>query len=433
MFRKLFATSVVAAVFLFPTMTTPTIAADPVVEKKTDEQLKETALALNELTSAEGMNAKLKELAKDKESAKRLVTLAATMHKEQVEKKPPFKYNAALVLGNLSASVKDVGNAELFFEFCFESAAKTQSGKRMLTAYEGLVDVYWQQKKFKEAEELIRKVIDTNGDEEFERKKLIVMEQLVRTKVKLGDTDEALQIVDNLISLDKGGWYFVQLKGTVLREVGKFKEAIVVYEDVVARLKKAKVPVDKKVREAYSQRARYVLSSLYVDTKDIEKAAETLQALIKDDPENSTYYNDLGFIWVDNDMKLDESETMIRKAIELDAALRKKLLDEGKIPEELAKAENSAYLDSLGWVLFKRGKFEEAYKYLDKASQDPEEGNHIEIWDHVADCLVALDRKKEAVAVWTKALKLEDLTKRDAERRKKITEKLKKTKAELAK
>ena len=79
------------------------------------------------------------------------------------------------------------------------------------------------------------------------------------------------------------------------------------------------------------------------------------------------------------------------------------------------------------------GENNTAYKYLDKASRDPEDGNHIEIWDHVADCLVALDKKKEAVEVWTKALKLEDLTKRDAERRKKITEKLKKTKAELAK
>ena len=51
MFRNVFATSVVATLFLFPVMTMPMNAADPVVEKKTDEQLKETALALNELTS----------------------------------------------------------------------------------------------------------------------------------------------------------------------------------------------------------------------------------------------------------------------------------------------------------------------------------------------------------------------------------------------
>ena len=433
MFRKLFATSVVATVFLFHATTMPTIAADPVAEKKTDEQLKEMALTLNDLTSVDGMNAKLKELGKDKATAKQLIAVAGKMQKDAEEKKPPFKFNAALVLGMLASQVKDFPHAEQFLEHCYESAVKLQSGKRILTAYEPLVEVYWEQKKYKEAEELIKKLIDTDGGQELENAKPIVMEQLVRTKVKQGDIDDALAITENMISADKDGWFFVQLKGSVLRETGKFKEAIVAYQDVVERLKKAKLPVNKKAREAISQRARYVLSSLYVDIKDIDKAAETLQALIKDDPENSTYYNDLGFIWVDNDMKLDESETMIRKAIKLDAALRKKLLDKGDITKEVAKAENSAYLDSLGWVLFKRGKFEEAYKYLDKASQDPEDGNHIEIWDHVADCLVALDKKKEAVEVWTKALKLEDLTKRDAERRKKITEKLKKTKAELAK
>ena len=429
MLRNWFAIGVVATLLL----SLPMFAADPVAEKKTDEQLKEMALTLNDLTSVDGMNAKLKELGKDKATAKQLVAVAGKMQKDAEEKKSPFKFNAALVLGMLASQVKDFPHAEQFLEFCYESAVKLQSGKRILTAYEPLVEVYWEQKKYKEAEELIKKLIDTDGGQDLEVAKPIVMEQLVRTKVKQGDIDDALAITENMISADKDGWYFVQLKGSVLREVGKFKEAIVAYEDVVERLKKAKLPANKKAREAISQRARYVLSSLYVDIKDVEKAAETLQALIKDDPENSTYYNDLGFIWVDNDMKLDESETMIRKAIELDAALRKKLLDDGKITEEIAKAENSAYLDSLGWVLFKRGKFEEAYKYLDKASQDPEDGNHIEIWDHVADCLVALDKKKEAVDVWTKALKLEDLTKRDAERRKKITEKLKKTKAELAK
>ena len=43
-----------------------------------------------------------------------------------------------------------------------------------------------------------------------------------------------------------------------------------------------------------------------------------------------------------------------------------------------------------------------------------------------------LGKKKEAIASWEKALKMEDLSKRDGERRRKVSEKLKKTKAELA-
>ena len=55
---------------------------------------------------------------------------------------------------------------------------------------------------------------------------------------------------------------------------------------------------------------------------------------------------------------------------------------------------------------------------------DPEEGQHIEIWDHWADALMALGKTREAVDVWQKGLKFEDLSKRDVDRRRKVSEKL---------
>ena len=43
---------------------------------------------------------------------------------------------------------------------------------------------------------------------------------------------------------------------------------------------------------------------------------EELQTLLKKKPNNPTYNNDLGYIWADHDMNLEESEKLIRKAIE---------------------------------------------------------------------------------------------------------------------
>ena len=40
-------------------------------------------------------------------------------------------------------------------------------------------------------------------------------------------------------------------------------------------------------------------------------------AYVKKHPKNPTYKNDLGFIWCDHDMKLPESEKLIREAIDL--------------------------------------------------------------------------------------------------------------------
>ncbi len=94
---------------------------------------------------------------------------------------------------------------------------------------------------------------------------------------------------------------------------------------------------------------------------------------------------------------------------------------------------NAAYLDSLGWVLFKQKKYKEALDPLKQAAADDDDGAHLEIWDHLADCCMALGQKKEAIAAWEKGLKYEDVSKRDNERRRKVSEKLKKARAENGK
>jgi predicted Zn-dependent protease len=241
-------------------------------------------------------------------------------------------------------------------------------------------------------------------------------------------------MADRLAQLDKGGWYFLQLKGWVQREAGKLDDAIATYKEVITRIDESMtLKEDQKTRMA--KEVRYRLTGLYVDGKKIDEAAEILQKLIKEDPDNPTFYNDLGFIWADHDKNLEESEGMIRKALELDAKQRQKLLAEKKdlSPDAIAvlKKENAAYLDSLGWVLFKNKKFAEAETYLRKATEDDDDGKHIEIWDHLADALVAQGKKQEAVEIWQKSLKFEDVSPRDAERRKKVTQKLNKVRAEL--
>jgi tetratricopeptide (TPR) repeat protein len=396
-----------------------------------DEPLKETALKLNDLKDSDAMQARLTELLKDKGAAKKLVQAAAKMEKEAKGEKP-FKYNAALVLAKLGHSVKDYDDAELFYEHAADLATKAKDGEDMLRAYEGLMDLFWDQKKYDTVEEVARKMLDLKGGKTLEDSKPFVLEKLVQAKAKQGDTDEALRMAEGLVQLDKDGWYFLQLKGWVQREAGKTDDAIATYEDVLDKLDDAK-GMKPDVKSRIKRNVRYVLSGLHVDNKAIDKAAKQLQILIKDDPDNPTYYNDLGFIWCDNDKNLDESEKLIRKALELDTKQRKKLLEEKKIDEDDVKKENAAYVDSLGWVLFKQKKYAEAAKLLEQAAHDEDEGQHIEIWDHWADTLVALGKKKEAVDVWQKALKFEDISPRDKERRKKVTQKMNKVKEELGK
>ena len=66
----------------------------------------------------------------------------------------------------------------------------------------------------------------------------------------------------------------------------------------------------------------------------------------------------------------------IRKALDEDRKQRKERPELGLEEDK----DNAAYLDSLGWVLFKKKNLKEAKKYLLEAIQDPD-GQHVEIID----------------------------------------------------
>jgi len=81
-----------------------------------------------------------------------------------------------------------------------------------------------------------------------------------------------------------------------------------------------------------------------------------------------------------------------------------------------AEPENAAYLDSMGWVLFKLGKFKEAVPHLEKAVSLPG-GGDATIWDHLGDCYDRVGQLEKAKDAWQKALD-------DAKKQKKPDEKI---------
>ena len=395
------------------------LAAAAPVPTVSDDKLKEQATKLNELTTEDAMNARLKELLKDRETARRLAAVALAMHDEAKEKEKPFKFNAALVLAKVAHVTKEYKAAKTFYQFCEEAATKLDSEPKLALAVEGLIDLAWDQKDYDQVVQRAAKAFELEG-EGLVGVRNFAFEKLVQALARKGDTDKALEV---LKGAPYKAWYLNQLRSFVHREAGNYDDAVAALEDAVKALEDDEFPNDD-LKTRLVRNTKYMTANVHVEAKKIDKAADILKGLMKDDPENPTYPNDLGFIWADNDMNMEEAEKLIKKALELDAKQRQKLLEEKKIDEETAKKRTAAYLDSLGWVLYKNKKYEEAKKYLLEAAQDQDEAEHIEIWDHLADTQMALGDVKGAVETWTKALKFDDISKRDAERRKKVTKKL---------
>lgn len=102
------------------------------------------------------------------------------------------------------------------------------------------------------------------------------------------------------------------------------------------------------------------------------------------DPKNASIENDLGYMYADRGIKLDDAVTMLKKAIASDP-------------------QNYAFLDSLAWAYYKQGQYAMAEDYERKAalrmSGDPT------ILDHLGEIEARNGKLQDAVIDWQKSLR----------------------------
>jgi len=184
----------------------------------------------------------------------------------------------------------------------------------------------------------------------------------------------------------------------------------------------------KDQRDGISDELKYTLTGLYTETKEVDKAVKILEELVQKEPSNPTYNNDLGYILADNNRDLEKAEKLVRRALEEDKKRRQKAAEEAdpedKDDEEAAELDNASYLDSLGWVLYRTKRFDEAQKALESAVA-VEAGRNTEIYDHLADVLAAKGDKAGASKYYQLALETVSASKRDQMKKVQIEEKLK--------
>jgi tetratricopeptide (TPR) repeat protein len=512
-----------------------------------DSDLRQKALALNDITGDDTIEGEIKALVKDRAGTKQLLAVAVPMTKE---KDQPFNYTGAFILARAAHLLKDVEASQVLYRVCADQAYKLRSAEKLAQAFGGLIDLLYENKKYDEGVKVCQEFLEKKEDEGRMRAfKFVVLRLMIQGKAKQGKTEEAMKLVDNLVKSQPNNWRSHELKGWVQHEARKYAEAAATWDEVLNLLQKdedldkelktelvqelqfkvgnayidanqpdkaaehfkpllaedsaspgiknrlgymltlrqlirakakqgetanikkvidnlvqllpdnwpalslkgmaeyeagesaqaAKTWEDaldrlqkdpslnkeKEVKSEFVKESHILLSNAYNDANQLEKATEHLQAVLANDPTDPGANNDLGYIWADHDLNLDEAEKMIRKALDEDRKRRQANPDLNPAEDK----DNAAYLDSLGWVLFKKKKYQEAKAPLLKAVAD-EDGKHIEIYDHLGDIHMALGEKAEAIAIWKKALELKLEQKREKEIKTKVEKKLKEAMAE---
>lgn len=202
---------------------------------------------------------------------------------------------------------------------------------------------------------------------------------------ELGHEAPALALVEKL----DGRIYIRVKKAEIYNILGKHKQALREIDEVL----------DKESPKGADLRMLLLaqIGTLHL-LKENAKAETILREMLDHDPDDVVILNNYGYHLAEQGRKFDEAEAMIRRAIELDRDEKTKSGD----PD----AESGNYLDSLGWLQFKRGRFAEARKSLEAATRFVEVSENGVVWDHLGDTYLRLDENKLAAAAYEKAIQI---------------------------
>lgn len=233
-----------------------------------------------------------------------------------------------------------------------------------MTAQYYLVSAYAGLKRVQDALLQIQKIEKTS--EYFVESRVLgafLLQQEKRYKEAIALLDEALgERVDDLRLLS--------LRSSLERESGDVTAAIRSQQRIVQR-------------EPKSAKHFFTLGVLYDEARDKEAAVGAMRSAIELDPRHANALNYLGYTLLERKEKLDEAESLIKRALEVEK-------------------DNGYFIDSLGWLYYQRGQFKEAVRELERAVQLVP--NDSVILEHYALALQKVGDRKKAREIAEKAM-----------------------------
>ena len=295
----------------------------------------------------------------------------------------------------LAASQEDAGR--------LEDATKTiegtiQNNPTFFRAYPKLIDLYEQQRRWKDAAgayALARKMNPKadlagghaaallNGGEPRQAQDVLqsaigsaakpdpgLLYLLAETQRQLKDYEAATATVQKLVASFPDDLRGHAMAAQLHVSEGRTAEAISAYADLIKR-----APGEATFTYQYAQ--------LLESAGRVKEAEAALRDLLTRDPQDANALNSLGYLFADRGERLDEAVDLLQRALKIDPG-------------------NPSYLDSLGWAFFKQGRLEQADVPLtEAATKSP--GNSV-ILDHLGDLRFRQQRFADAVRAWERAL-----------------------------
>ncbi len=132
------------------------------------------------------------------------------------------------------------------------------------------------------------------------------------------------------------------------------------------------------------------LATVYEALNRYNDADRIYETALKVDSKNSIILNNYAYSLSERGLDLQKALKMAQLAIKLDP-------------------NNSAFLDTMGWIYYKLTEYEKAEEYVKKALsvRKPSDGSPATLEEHLGDIYQKLGNEKEAVHHWKRALEVD--------------------------
>jgi len=118
----------------------------------------------------------------------------------------------------------------------------------------------------------------------------------------------------------------------------------------------------------------------------LDRAIDSLEKALRHNPNSARACNYLGYLYADNNMKIEESLNLVQRALELEPG-------------------NGAYTDSLGWVYYRKGEYRLALEKLLAAEEILRKENAPDpvVYDHIGDTYLMMGNIDGALKYWIRS------------------------------
>jgi len=282
-----------------------------------------------------------------------------------------------------------------------EDAEQRAANDRMFLVHLGLA--YQQLDRQKEAADIYGRAFDLSGKTEPG-----LAAQRVDALVRAKDLDRALAEARDARKRFPDEAQMVTLEANVLREKGQVDAAVALAESLRKRSAGKFEPL-VEVAEFYQRAKRFsdaeqvLVEARKVDPKDLralfllgavlerQKRHDAAESVFREalgvEPDSAPVLNYLGYMNADRGVRVEEALGLIERAVKIDP-------------------ENGAYLDSMGWALYRLDRLDQAELQLRRAVAKGS-ANAV-VLAHLGDVLGRRGNLREALDYWRQALSGED-------------------------